>query len=210
MASIKVKFKPSAVAGHEGTIYYQILHARKQRQIFSEYHVFPSEWNENRSMVVTAVQKNERRSFILSIRERILRDTARLAKIIRSLDDNGFTYTAGDVVDEFRRYVDEYSLFNFMESQIVKLKQNGKVRTAETYAATLNSFRKFRKDEDIMLDCLNSEIMETYEAWQKKKRRHSEHDIVLYANPAGGIQPGSRRRDYREPQPFQACLYRGG
>ena len=29
MASIKVKFRPSTVADHEGTIYYQIIHERK-------------------------------------------------------------------------------------------------------------------------------------------------------------------------------------
>lgn len=28
MASIKVKFRPSTVADHEGTIYYQIIHFR--------------------------------------------------------------------------------------------------------------------------------------------------------------------------------------
>ena len=56
-----------------------------------------------------------------------------------------------------------------MESIIVKLKQNGKLRTSETYTSTLKSFRKFRKDEDIMLDCITSEIMEEYEAWLKSK-----------------------------------------
>lgn len=57
MASIKVKFKPSTVADHEGTIFYQILHERKQRQLFSDYHVFPTEWDENRSMVTTTQKR---------------------------------------------------------------------------------------------------------------------------------------------------------
>lgn len=52
-----------------------------------------------------------------------------------------------------------------MESIIAKLKHNGKIRTSETYKSTLNSFKKFRQDEDIMLDCLTSETMEAYEAW---------------------------------------------
>lgn len=54
MASIKVKFRPSTVAGREGTIYYQIIHERKQRLLFSDYHIFPSEWDEKRAMVKTA------------------------------------------------------------------------------------------------------------------------------------------------------------
>lgn len=168
MASIKVKFRPSTVADHEGAIYYQIIHERKVRQLLTDYKVFSSEWDESRSMVTTT-QKSERKSFILSIRERIRWDVERLLKIDRKLDSNGMTYTAEDVIDEFNRYAHEYSLFNFMESIIAKLKHNGKIRTSETYKSTLNSFKKFREDEDIMLDCITSEIMEAYEAWHKKR-----------------------------------------
>ena len=127
MASIKVKFRPSIVADQEGIIYYQIIHERKVRQLLSDYKVFPTEWDESRSIVTTS-QKSERKSFILSIRERIRWDIERLTKIDRRLDANGLTYTVDDIIDEFNRYAQEYSLFNFMESIIARLKQNGKVR----------------------------------------------------------------------------------
>ena len=142
MASIKVKFRPSTVADHEGTIYYQIIHERKVRQLLTEYKVFPAEWDESRSMVTT-IRKSERKWFILTIRERIGRDVERLTKIDRKLDAKGLTYNADDVIDEFNRYTHEYSLFSYMESIIAKLKQNGKVRTSQTYRSTLNSFKKF-------------------------------------------------------------------
>ena len=168
MTSIKVKFRPSSVAGQEGTIYYQIIHERKVRQLLSDYRIFMTEWDERRSMV-TSVPQSGRRTFILSIRECIRRDLERLNKIDRKLDAGGLSYTASDVIDEFNRYVHEYSLFNFMERLIAKLRQNGRVRTSETYKVTLNSFKKFRHDEDIMLDCLTSEVMEAYEAWHKSR-----------------------------------------
>ena len=207
MASIKVKFRPSTVADHEGTIYYQIIHERKVRQLLTDYKVFPSEWDESRSMVTTT-QKSERKSFILSIRERIRWDVERLTKIDRKLNSNGLTYTADDVIDEFNRYAHEYSLFNFMENIIARLKQNSKVRTPETYKSTLNSFKKFRKDEDIMLDCLTSEIMEAYEAWHKGRgvapntisfytrilravyNRAVEDDIIENRNPFRHVYTG--------------------
>lgn len=207
MASIKVKFRPSTVADHEGTIYYQIIHERKVRQLLSDYKVFLSEWDESRSMVTTT-QKSERKAFILSIRERIRWDVERLNKIDKKLDADGLSYTADDVIDEFNRYANEYSLFNFMESIIVKLKQNGKVRTSETYKSTLNSFKKFREDEDIMLDCLTSEIMEAYEAWHHKRgvapntisfytrilravyNRAVEDDIIENRNPFRKVYTG--------------------
>ncbi len=168
MATIKVKFRPSTVADREGTIYYQIIHERKVRQLLSDYHVFSSEWDESRSMV-TATQKSDRKSYILSIRERIRWDVERLTKISRKLEADDLAYTADDVIDEFNRYANEYSLFNFMEGIIIKLKQNGKIRTSETYTAALNSFKKFRKNEDIILDCLTSKIMEAYEAWHQSR-----------------------------------------
>lgn len=207
MASIKVKFRPSTVADREGTIYYQIIHERKVRQLLTDYHVYPPEWDEKRSMVTTS-QKSERKSFILSIRERILWDVERLTKIGRRLEADSLTYTADDVIDEFNRYSHEYSLFNFMEYIIARLKQNGKVRTSETYRSALNSFKKFRNDEDIMLDCITSEIMEGYEAWHKNRgiapntisfytrilravyNRAVEDDIIENRNPFRHVYTG--------------------
>lgn len=207
MASIKVKFRPSTVDAHEGTIYYQIIHERKVRQLLTEYKVFPTEWDETRSMVTTT-QTSERKSFILSIRERIRWDIERLTKIDRKLDSNGLTYTADDVIDEFNRYAHEYSLFNFMESIIAKLKHNGKVRTADTYKSALNSFKKFRNDGDIMLDCITSGIMEDYESWLKNRgvtpntisfytrilravyNRAMEDDIIENRNPFRHVYTG--------------------
>lgn len=207
MASIKVKFRPSTVSDHEGTIYYQIIHERKVRQLLTEYRVFPVEWDESRS-VVTTTQKSERKSLILFIRERIRWDVERLTKIDRKLDANGLIYTADDVIDEFNRYAHEYSLFNFMEGIIAKLKQNGKTRTSETYKSTLNSFKKFRNGEDIMLDCITSEIMEAYEAWHKNRgvapntisfytrilravyNRAVEDDIIENRNPFRHVYTG--------------------
>lgn len=168
MATIKPKFRPSSVADLEGTIYYQIIHDRKVRQLLTDYRVFPYEWDERRS-AVTTTQRSERKALILSIRERIRWDMERLSKIGRRLDAVGLEYSADDLIDEFNRYEHEYSLFNFMEGIIVSLKQNGKLRTSETYRSTLNSFRKFRSDEDIMLDSITSRTMQDFEAWHRRR-----------------------------------------
>lgn len=207
MASIKVKLRPSTIADCEGTIYYQIIHDRKVRQLLTNYKLFPAEWDERRSMV-TSGQNSERKSFILSIRERIRWDMERLTKIGRKLDAEGLIYTADEVIDEFNRYAHEYSLFNFMESLIARLKQNGKIRTSETYRSTLNSFKKYRKDKDIMLDCITSETMEGYEAWHRKRgvapntisfytrilravyNRAVEDDIIENRNPFRHVYTG--------------------
>ena len=168
MASIKVKFRPSTVANREGTIYYQIIHDRKSRQLPTDYHLLPNEWDQRRSMVASS-RNTRRKPFLLSIRERIRWDIDRLTKIIRRFDTDGLPYSAADILTEFQRYTSEYSLFNFMQLQIIKLRQNGKLRTAETYSTTLSSFRKFRSDEDIMLDSITSQLMESFQAWHQHR-----------------------------------------
>ncbi|MDE7125502.1 MAG: site-specific integrase, partial [Muribaculaceae bacterium] len=171
MSSIKVKFRPSAIIGREGTIYYQIIHGRKVRQLLSDHRVYPSEWDARRSMV-KADCKSERKEYVLSVHVRIRQDIERLTKIVRKLDSDGLPYTADDVIDEFKSYVHKYTLLNFMNSIIEKLKHNGRIRTSETYKAAMNSFKKFlagRHDTDIMLDCVDSEIMTDYEAWLKNR-----------------------------------------
>ena len=59
----------------------------------------------------------------------------------------------------------ERSLFDFMQGVIAQLQQMGKQRTSETYRATLRSFMHFRKDEDILLEDIDSDLMLMYEAY---------------------------------------------
>ena len=168
MATVKVKFRPSTDMEKEGTVFYQILHDRRQRQYTTDYHVFSTEWDETRGTVKEDKGK-ARKLFIDSIKERIYWDLERFSKIIRKMESKGYGYTVEDVIEEFQRYADEYSIFNFMECIIVRLKQNGKIRTAETYKAALSSFKKFREGEDLMLESMDSKLMESFEAWQLAK-----------------------------------------
>lgn len=179
MASIKVKFRPSTTIGREGTIYYQVIHGRKTRQITTDYKVFPSEWSAQKS-TVTCGNTSVRLTYILAVRERIRVDLERVARIIHNLDRTRLEYTIDDIVGEYQRISEENSLFRFMEIVIAKMKYNGKVRTAETYRTALNSFRKFRNGEDIMLEFLNRDIMESYESWQRE-RGISPNTISFYA-----------------------------
>lgn len=179
MTSIKVKLRPSECADREGTVYYQIIHHRLVRQLATPYKVFPKEWDERRSMVYAPVS-GHRKELLLSVRERIRRDLERLHKIVLSLEEGGMEYSSDDVIDEFKRYASEYSLFNFMSSLIARLIQNGKIGTSEKYKSALNSFRCFRVGEDIMLDALSSDIMEDYQTWLMR-RGVAQNSVSFYA-----------------------------
>ncbi len=164
MASVKLKFRPSSRHDREGTIYYQIIHERSPRQLLTDYHVYPSEW-DGKHHTIAAKSSSDRIALINTIREKIRWDIERLNKIISKLERYGSIYTCETVIEEFKRQSSENSFFNYMQMIIGRLKKNGKIRTAETYTATFNSFRRFRKGEDIQLDFLSANIMEEYQAW---------------------------------------------
>lgn len=168
MTTVKVKFRPSIIPGHEGSIYYQLIHAREQRQIYPDYHILPCEWSLNR-LNIKNIRNKDRRYYLMSIQERIRLDLERFNRIITKLGRGSFPFTADDVVAEYNGYKSQLSLFDLMNKLIIKLKQRGQIRTSETYTAALRSFKKFINDEDIMLDCINSDIMEKFEAWHKLK-----------------------------------------
>ncbi len=165
MASVKVKFRPSTVNGKEGTIYYQIIHKRVIRQIKTDYRILADEWDEKNDAVIIA--SDSRSSVICSIKERINRDIKRLNTVIRRLHESGKEFTADDIIEGFQESANEQSFSQFMESVIIQLKRLNRERTAETYTATLNSFMRFRKNNDVLLDEISSDLMMEYEAYLK-------------------------------------------
>lgn len=166
MTSIKVKFRPSTVEGKEGGLYFQIIHNRVIRQLNTDYKVFAHEWNTKEESIVA---NGNRTNILYSIKERLEWDIARLEKVIRQLETERWRYTADDVITAFQRTTKEASLFSFMHGVIAQLKQLGRVRTSETYTATLKSFMAFRDEQDIPLDGITSDLMLLYEAHLKAR-----------------------------------------
>lgn len=166
MTSIKVKFRPSTVEGKEGGLYFQIIHNRVVRQLNTDYKVFGNEWDVDAECINVI---GNRSNVLLGIKERLKWDTARLEKVIRQLDAERSKYTADDVITAFHRMTKEASLFSFIHGVIAQLKQLGKVRTSETYTATLKSFTDFRDGQDVPLDGINSDMMLLYEAYLKDR-----------------------------------------
>lgn len=166
MTSVKIKYRPSATDGREGSIYFQIIHNRVVRQLNTDYKILPSEWDTEAESVVTV---GERSHYLHGIAERIEWDRVRLRKAISQLETGQRRYTADDVISTFLRMTKESSFSNFMHAVIAQLKQLGRVRTSETYTTTLKSFMDFREEQDVPLDGISSDLMLLYEAHLKSK-----------------------------------------
>ena len=165
MATMKIQFRPSVVDGGLGVIYYQIIHNGKSCLYKTEYHLYPDEWDCDRSEVVLSGQSEFRIHYLLKISCNIKLDIERFNRIIGLMERDKPDFTSDDVISVlFPRNPESY-LFLFMRNVIAGLKDIGKIRTSETYTSALNSFRKFRNNEDIALDDIDSDTMVAYEAY---------------------------------------------
>jgi len=132
----------------------------------TDYKIYAYEWDaEIESVVVSGARAN----ILCSIKERMEWDLSRFERIVRLLEQERRKYTADDVITLFHKVTKETSLFSFMHSVIIQLRQLGKIRTSETYTATLKSFMEFREEQDVPLDGVNSDLMLLYEAHLKAK-----------------------------------------
>jgi integrase len=156
MASVKLKFRASTMKGKAGVLYYQIIHKRVTRQIPTEYRILADQWDEINKTVLN-----------FELRHKTQSDIELLNQVIQQFEASAEAYTADDVVAKYTAAKQNYTLFNYMPKMAIWRKQLGNTKTAEGYQCALNSFKRFRQNEDLTLDEINSTLMEEYQAWLK-------------------------------------------
>lgn len=152
MTSVKIKIMDSPSGTGDGVVCYVIRHGRRTRQIVSGRRV------------ALPVRESD-----IAVHKAVDMDMARLKRVIAGMEARGWDYSVDDVAEEYCRQCKSGLLFDFMERVIASLLANGRVRTSETYRAALNSFRRFRSGEDVMIDCLDGAMMEAYQAWLRRR-----------------------------------------
>ena len=165
MATVKVKLRQSISFDNKLTIYYQITHNRVTRQIKTDYTIFKKEWDFEKTCVISS--DNFGKANLISIRDNMEWDIKRLKNIIEHLENKGAPYDSDDIVNKFNEAISEQSFIHFMKDVITQLKRLGKAQTAENYAATLNSFMRFRNSNNILSDEISSDLIMEYEAYLK-------------------------------------------
>lgn len=170
MASVKVKFRPSIIEGKTGTLYLQVIHRRIVRSQKTKYKVYPDEWNARTARITPSPSRPDRHSILSRYRHEIKQDLFRLNECIANLTRKGQPYSTDELLRFYRKRCENDTLTGFMTSLICHLKEQGRIRTGETYQCALNSFMRFRNGEEIILDEMNQETIEAYEAYLKKER----------------------------------------
>ena len=168
MVEFKIDFKVSCPKSQEGMVYYQVSYKRTMKQICTGYKLYLYEWDKRSSGIVFSSFSEERNAYLQVLQTKIANDKRILKRIIAVWEKRGASYTAKEVVQAFMRHQEgSLLLSSFMEKVMEQLRRTGKVRTSETYRSTLNSFMRFRRDEEVLLEEIDSDLMMDYETWLK-------------------------------------------
>lgn len=167
MTSVKLKFRASHKNENEGTIYYQVIHERIICQQKTNYKIFPMEWDKIKNEI--KITSESRRSYLNSIKDSLRTDLDRFDAIINRYKKKNISFSTIDIINAFNYSIAEYTLFSFMQELINKFQISGKIRTSETYSATLNSFKKFNNNKDILLEEIDTVVISMYESYLQKK-----------------------------------------
>lgn len=165
MTSIRLKFRPSTSPGKEGSLVFQLIHERTVCRIKSNCKIFNDEWDAASGQIILPSPTSFRYRQLSLVRFKVDWKMRRLRRIVDEMEQAGKQWNLDDVAERFVSSNDtSQSVFSFIYAQIRRKKQLGKVRSSETYQATLNSFMRFCKGEDLTFDMVVAELVELYEA----------------------------------------------
>ena len=168
MATMKVKFRASSIPTKEGSLFYQVIHNRMARQVNTGYKVYPREWDADHAEIIFPPSvADSRSSYLASLKEILYENAKRFRNIIAHLDRTGEEYTAEEVVKCYLTPSDSKGFISFACGIIRQLGQIGKPFTAERYTTVINSFRRFRSENDIPLEEVDSDLIVRYENFLK-------------------------------------------
>lgn len=167
MTNIKVKFRVSKMKDKEGTLFFQVIHARQSKHISTGYKLFINEWDTESASVVIPDREGIRKQYLTGVKKEIENEIMRFNLIIRMLEKNKSAYTLEDIIKAYTVHEKSMTLFFFMTDVIRNLKSIGKIRLSETYYTTLNSFFRFRDGIDVRLCEIDSDLIVAYETYLK-------------------------------------------
>lgn len=169
MATVKIKFRSSSRADKAGTLFYQVIHNRVTRQIYTGYKLFPYEWNAAESKIfIPAGCDAGRSSYLSSLRGELTAGISRLSGIISRLERAGIPYNTDKVVELYGASDDDGCFISFATDLIRRMSRIGKSQVAAKYTTAVNSFKRFRGECDVPMDDMDSNLMLEYEQWLKE------------------------------------------
>ncbi|MDE5940555.1 MAG: site-specific integrase [Muribaculaceae bacterium] len=209
MATIKLKFRPSSVKDREGTLFYQIIHLREVRQIYTDLHLHAYEWDgDNSSVIITSTSDTKRMNYLLSVSRSLKYGFAKLATITSQLDGKGAPYTARDVVSAYNAPITVVGVVSFTQKLIADMKKIGKRSTANRLEVCLSSFLRYTNGNEVAWPDLNSTFMLGYEE-HMMKRGLCRNSTSCYMRSLRSVLNRAAEENYEVPRNLFRHVYMG-
>lgn len=167
MATIKLKFRPSAVKGKDGTLFFQIIHLRQVRQINTGLHIGYTEWDADGASVVRGKDLSGGR--ISTVKDILKEQQTRLQGIISWLERTRMPYTANDVVAAYTSQHASAGLVAFTQRLIEDMREIGKKASVKRFDATLNSLLRYTGGHDVAWSGITSTFVLGYEEFLTRR-----------------------------------------
>lgn len=170
MASVKIKFRQSSVNGREGTLFYQIIHNRQVRQIYTDIHIYNNEWDAERSVIIILSDTDTDRAKYLESANITMREgLSRLAAIISGLESKGLPYTAGEAVAAFNSPLTVVGVVSFTRRLVSDMRKIGKRSAAKRFDISLNSLLRYTGGSEVAWDDMSSTFVLGYEEFLARR-----------------------------------------
>lgn len=164
MATIKLIFRESSVAGGEGSLFLRVIHRRKTRHIQTGCHIFSSEWDD-RHHTVRHTEDVTRTGYLDSAGRKINDKTIRLNTIITNLERSKQEYSVDDILERYQSSETVVGFISFALRQIKDTRHLGKPTTAEHYASALSSLIRYHGNREIPFEQLDHKLISGYESY---------------------------------------------
>lgn len=169
MTTVKIKFRASSHLDKAGTLFYQVIHNRVSRQLYTGYKLFSYEWDTTDSKILIPSTCDAARSdYLLSLSKILAINASRLSGIIARLEKSGCQYHTDRVIELYNASDSDSCFISFAIDLINRMTQIGKSLTAAKYTTAINSFKRFLRDCDVAIDNIDSNLMLAYEHWLKE------------------------------------------
>lgn len=201
MTRIKIKLRLSTVSGRTGTVYYQISRKKEVRQITTDIHLLPEEWDASAGCVCKSVYSGYFR--LSAIQHRIDREVEQLRQIIRTLELSGGDFSARTVVEYFCSSRKVVSVLSYGQHLISRLTEKGKLGTARNLRSTLTSFTEFLHGRDIALSMLDEVVVGEYADWLAKRGITSNSSSFYMRNLRSVYNRAVREEGIEQTFPFR-------
>lgn len=156
MTKIRVKLRRSGVDGKSGTVYYNISHKGVVRQITTNIHISPEKWDRQQCRTAHSA------AAIDKVQNRINNDLATLHHIVCELEAQHRSFSADDIVLQFRAREQSVSVLAFLREQVLFLNDCKRLGTAHNYMQAAERLSSFLKGRDLFFSELTSQFVETY------------------------------------------------